>query len=126
FLTRFPIQVEKRVAVLSRSGALEVTYSMADLPAGRPIHFAVELNFAGMAAGQPDRYFYDAGGRRLGQLQERLDLRDTDRLGLVDEWLGLDASVEITEPAGFWTWPVETISQSESGFEAVHQSTVVV
>ncbi|HEX6985187.1 MAG TPA: alpha-amylase/4-alpha-glucanotransferase domain-containing protein [Planctomycetaceae bacterium] len=127
YLTRFPIKVEKTVAVLSRNGgALEVTYSMSDLPANRPIHFAVELNFAGMAAGQPDRYFYDAGGRQLGQLQEQLDLPETDRLGLVDEWLGLDASVDLTEPAGIWTWPVETISQSEAGFEAVHQSTVVV
>jgi alpha-amylase len=127
YLTRYQITVEKTVAVLSRkSGTLEVTYAMSDLPAGRPIHFAVELNFAGMAAGQSDRYFYDAAGRQLGQLQEKLDLHETDRLGLVDEWLGLDASVELSEPGAFWTWPVETISQSEAGFEAVHQSTVVV
>jgi alpha-amylase len=126
-LSRYAVRVEKTVAVLTRnSGTLEVTYALSDLPANRPIHFAVELNFAGMAAGQPDRYFYDAGGRQIGQLQERLDLPETDRLGLVDEWLGLDASVDLTEPAGFWTWPVETISQSEAGFEAVHQSTVVV
>ncbi|MDQ3329997.1 MAG: DUF1926 domain-containing protein [Planctomycetota bacterium] len=126
YLTRFPIRVEKVVAAISRNGSLEIKYGLSDLPPGRPIHFAVEFNFAGMAAGQPDRYFYDAGGRRLGELQETLDLPETDRLGLVDEWLGLDAAVELNEPAGFWTWPVETISQSEAGFEAVHQSTVVV
>lgn len=127
YLTNRPVQIEKKVAVLSRSGGtLEVTYSLSGLPAGQPIHFAVELNFAGMAAGQSDRYFYDAGGRQLGQLQEELELSETDRLGLIDEWLGLDASVELSEPADFWTWPVETISQSEGGYEAVHQSTVVV
>lgn len=127
YLTRFPIEIEKSVAVLSRNGGtLEVRYAFAGLPAGRPIHFAVELNFAGMAAGQPDRYFYDAGGKQLGPLETELDLPETDRLGLVDEWLGLDAGVDLSEPAGLWTWPVETISQSESGFEAVHQSTVVV
>ena len=99
---------------------------LSDLPAGRPVHFAVEFNFAGMPSGASDRYFYDAAGRQLGQLQTELDLPETDRLGLVDEWLGIDASVELTQPAGFWTWPIETISQSEGGYEAVHQSTVVV
>lgn len=127
YLTRFPVHVEKTVAVLPRSGGtVEVTYEMSDLPPGRPIHFAVELNFAGMAAGQPDRYFYDAGGRPLGQLQERLVLEETERLGLVDEWLGLDVALELSEPAGIWTWPIESINRSEGGYEAVHQSTVVV
>ena len=39
---------------------------------------------------------------------------------------GLDATIETTEPAQFWTLPIETISQSEGGFEAVHQSCVVM
>jgi alpha-amylase len=31
-----------------------------------------------------------------------------------------------SEPAGIWTFPVETVSQSEGGFELVHQSVVVI
>ena len=107
-------------------GAILVRVLMAGI-CGSDLHaWRGETHNAGMAAGQSDRYFYDAGGRQLGQLQEKLDLPESDRLGLVDEWLGLDASVELSEPAGIWTWPVETISQSEAGFEAVHQSTTVV
>ena len=78
-----------------------------------------------MAAGAPDRYFYDAGGRQLGQLETRLTLDDCERIGLVDEWLGLDAGLEISQPANVWTAPIETISQSEGGYELVHQSTMV-
>ena len=38
------------------------------------LHFAVEFNFAGMAAGADDRYFLVHGGERAGQLQTLQDL----------------------------------------------------
>jgi hypothetical protein len=31
----------------------------------------------------------------------------------------------LDQPAGIWSYPVETVSQSEGGFELVHQSVVV-
>ena len=43
----------------------------------RPLHFAVEINFAGLPAGADDRYFYDVDGNRLGQLGTQLDLSET-------------------------------------------------
>ena len=33
--------------------------------------------------------------------------------------------LKISRPTHFWTFPIETVSQSEGGFELVHQSTVV-
>ena len=47
-------------------------------------------------------------------------------LGLVDEWLGIDVKLTTSGPTNFWTWPIETVSQSEGGFELVHQSVVVM
>ena len=44
----------------------------------------------------------------------------------MDEWLGIDASLESTHRGGIWAFPIETISQSEDGFESVHQSVCVV
>ena len=44
---------------------------------------------------------------------------------LCDEWLGIDVGLKSSRPTSFWTFPVETVSQSEGGFELVHQSTVV-
>lgn len=121
------VKVTKTIALDSERGSrLHVRYQLSQLPVGAPIHFGVEFNFAGMAAGQPDRYFYGETGEQLGELQSVLDLPPTERLGLLDEWLGLDAAIETSQPAGFWTFPIETISQSEGGFEAVHQSTAVV
>ncbi len=47
---------------------------------------------------------------------------DVRELGLVDEWLGVDVNLSFSKPTGVWTFPVESVSQSEGGFELVHQS----
>ncbi|MFQ5730829.1 MAG: alpha-amylase/4-alpha-glucanotransferase domain-containing protein [Planctomycetaceae bacterium] len=123
----YTVKVCKTIALeVRRSGTLEITYELENLPADMPLHFGVEFNFAAMAADESDRYFYGVDGRQLGSLQTIQSLEPTTRLGLIDEWLGLDAAVETTRPAQFWTFPIETISQSEGGFEAVHQSCVVM
>ena len=79
-----------------------------------------------MPAGPHDRYFYGDDGQSLGTLDTRLDTGPMSRIGLVDEWLGVDAALDSSEPASFWTMPIQTVSQSESGFELVHQSCSVV
>jgi alpha-amylase len=120
-----PLRITKGITLSAGSSMLEIAYLLENLPANRPLHFAVELNFAGMPAGADDRYFYDVEHRRLGQLGARLDLAEVMGLGLVDEWLGLDVSLKTSRPTNLWTFPIETVSQSESGFELVHQSVVV-
>ncbi len=78
-----------------------------------------------MPSGADDRYFRDGEGKVLGQLGTMLDLVDVDALGLTDGWLGLDVDLKIDRPSCLWTFPIETVSQSEAGFELVHQSVVV-
>ncbi len=120
-----PVRITKGLTLDAGSASLEIAYLLENLPADRPLHFAVELNFAGLPAGADDRYFHDLDGNRLGQLGARLDLCDAAGLGLCDEWLGIDVTLKTSRPTGFWTFPIETVSQSEGGFELVHQSTVV-
>jgi alpha-amylase len=108
------------------SSALEITYQVEGLPADRHLHFAIELNFAGLPDGADDRYFYDADRHVLGQLGACLDLRSVQGLGLIDEWLGVDIGLSCNRPTDLWTFPIHSVSQSEGGFEAVHQSVVVM
>jgi 4-alpha-glucanotransferase len=120
-------EVRKVVVVTAdRPNELVIQYQLSDFPKQVPLHFAIELNFAAMPGGAEDRYYYDATGNRLGTLDRSLCLDSSDRLSLVDEWLGLDVSLELSKAGGIWTTPVETISQSEGGFELVHQSVSVV
>jgi hypothetical protein len=118
----------RKIVVLSsdRPNELLIQYHVAGFPQNVPLHFGVELNFAAMPGGADDRYFYDAAGQRLGTLDSMLDQHNSERISLVDEWLGLDVSLEMSRAGGIWTMPIETISQSEGGFEAVHQSVCIV
>jgi alpha-amylase len=118
------VRITKGVTLTSGGSALRIAYLLEGLPQDRPLHFSVELNFAGLPSGADDRYFY-RGEERLGQLGTRLDLTDVKQLGLVDEWLGIDLCLTANCPTHFWTFPIESVSQSEGGFELVHQSVVV-
>ncbi len=121
------VRVEKSIALdASRGGELEIVYTLSQLPPKVPFHFAVEFNFAGMAAGASDRYYYDSRGSQTGQLEAVQSLAPSDRIGLIDEWLGIDVALESSVPAAIWTLPIQTVSQSEGGFELVHQSSAVV
>lgn len=120
-----PITLTKAVTLIAGSDRLSITYLLENLPPGEPLHFAIEMNFAGLPSGADDRYFSDADGNQLGQLGQKLDLHDTTGIGLSDRWLGIDVSLEIDRPSGIWAFPIETVSQSEGGFELVHQSVCV-
>ena len=91
-----------------------------------PLHFAVEINLAAMAGHAHDRSYFDDSGTKLGMLDTRLDLPETGGLTLVDEWLDLSVGLRWSNPAGLWCFPIETVSQSESGFEGVYQSSAVI
>jgi alpha-amylase len=122
----YAINLHKTISLERGSGQLEILYELEALPQNVPLHFGVEFNFAGMAAGAPDRYYYDAIGRQIGPLESIQEVPATERIGLVDEWLGLDVALEFSQAASVWTFPIQTISQSEGGFEAVHQSSAVI
>jgi 4-alpha-glucanotransferase len=126
-LASYSVQVTKSVALETANGAsLQIRYDLEDLPVGMPIHFAVEFNLAGLPGGVDDRYYYDHTGKRQGRLDETLDQLHCERIGLVDEWLGVDVSLDFPMPCSCWAFPIETVSQSEGGFETVHQACCVV
>jgi len=120
-----PLRITKGVTLESGSSTLEIAYMLEGVPQDQPLHFSVEFNFAGLPSGADDRYFLAANGHRLGQLGTRLDLAEGQEIALVDEWLGVDVQLSTDCTTHLWTYPVETVSNSEGGFELVHQSVVV-
>jgi len=120
-----PVKITKGLTAEAGSSTLEIAYMLEGLPPERPLHFGVEFNFAGLPSHADDRYFYQGNDVRLGQLQTELDLPDTLELSMVDRWLGIDVRLIADQPTSWWTFPIETVSNSEGGFELVHQSVVV-
>ncbi len=119
------IRLTKAITLRAKSSQLEITYLLEQLPP-YALHFGVELNFAGMPADAEDRFFYQGSQREhLGHLGSQMVLAEINDLGLTDQWLGLDMQLTMDRPTNVWTFPIQTVSQSEAGFEAVHQSVVV-
>ena len=121
-----PIQLTKGVTLDSGSSTLVIAYLLESLPSDRSLHFGVEFNFAGLPAAAEGRFFLGPDGQKLGDLGSKLNLVGAYQLGLADQWLGVDLQLECDRPTNFWTYPIATVSQSESGIEMVHQSVVVL
>jgi 4-alpha-glucanotransferase len=120
------VRLRKTIVLEAASSTLDVAYVLEDLPVGVPFRFAVEINLAAMAGHANDRYYSDSSGARLGPLDSRLNLVEVDGLNLSDEWLDLDIRLHWSKPAGAWSFPIETVSQSEGGFEGVYQSSAIL
>jgi alpha-amylase len=120
------VKLTKGISLNAGEGTLEIAYMLENVPSDIALHLAPEFNFAGLPSGADDRYFSGGGGQRLGQLGHQLDLQGMTQLSLTDEWLGITVNLKFDQPASIWTYPVETVSQSEGGFELVHQSVAVL
>lgn len=84
------------------------------------------LNF--LAPNEPDRYFEIPTGRhpmRWSAALPAAKLR-SGVLRLVDEWQNVAATIEAPSAAHFWIAPVETVSESEDGFERVYQGSQIL
>jgi hypothetical protein len=89
--------------------------------------FGSELNFSLLAGDAHDRY-YVIPGHTLDKrnLASRGETDNVKQVSLVDEWLKLRLTLTFSRPATLWRAPVETVSQSEAGFERVYQSSMVM
>jgi len=48
------------------------------------------------------------------------------QLRLVDEWQKISVTIQATDARDYWVAPVETISESEEGFERIYQGSQVL
>jgi alpha-amylase len=120
------VEVSKEIELAAGSDQLTLRYRLTNVPSGRHLRFGIEFNFAGLAANQADRYYFADRQAKLGQLQTVQQLESAETFGLADEWLGLRASLKLSRPGTIWAVPIQTVSQSEGGYEMVHQSNAVL
>ena len=126
-----PLTLSKAITLSAGSNTVELGYRLEELPDNFCQHLAVEFNFAGLPSHSPGRCFRNKDGLDLGHLGTHLDLKETSHISLQDDWLNILTTLDCNVAsngghAGVWTFPIESVSQSEGGFELIHQSTVVM
>ena len=90
------------------------------------IGIEIVLNF--LAPDENDRYFLLSNGRRPLRwpgIAAAANLPN-GRLKMVDEWQNVAATMEARERGDFWIAPIETVSESEEGFERVYQGSQIM
>jgi alpha-amylase len=83
----------------------------------------LELVLNLLAPDAHDRYFLANEIRRPLEFRGEID---SAKLVLVDEWQRVKISLEARPQARWWIVPIETISQSELGFERVYQGSAIL
>lgn len=116
------LRIEKTITLIAGQLALEVVYRLVnlcdDVIAAR---FGVETNWGLAGSDGPQAYSVWPGGNlvRLNALHE---VHDVAEAALVNEWFGRIV-IGCERKAGWWQAPIETISNSDAGFERMYQGT---
>jgi 4-alpha-glucanotransferase len=89
--------------------------------------WGTEFNFTLLAGDAEDRY-YVCPGRALksARLNSEGALNDVETFGMRDDWHKFQLSLSFSTKTSLWRFPVETISQSEDGFERTYQGSCLL
>lgn len=122
------VRVRKELVARAGEGGFTVRYQIANI-SNEELNttHGSEFNFSLLAGNAPDRY-YDMPGHTLDRrhLASTGETNNVSVVSIVDEWLRLRLTLSFSQPAVLWRAPIETVSQSEAGFERVYQSSLVM
>lgn len=105
-----PVQVKKKFIFKNPTG-IDVRYTIKNV-GQHMIHcwFGYEMNFSFSEKSPHDMF----------------EGNNITRWERMDKWLGIRLNFTCEKPCGLWTFPVETVSSAEDGFERTYQGTSVL
>ncbi|MEX1294899.1 MAG: alpha-amylase/4-alpha-glucanotransferase domain-containing protein [Candidatus Limnocylindrales bacterium] len=80
----------------------------------------VEFSLNMLGGGGNPSAWYKVNGE-TGGFDQRVIVDRTDHVAMGNDFIGVELESRPTPPAAAWWWSIETMSISESGFEASHQ-----
>lgn len=119
--------VEKTYTFDPHKATLEVGYRLQNT-GETPLDFiwVVEHNFTLLAGVAADRiYILPEGQMEDSRMVSKGVLSDIHSLGMRDEYFKFELQLNYSPDVELWRFPVETVSQSEEGFESVYQGSCV-
>ncbi len=123
--TRRPLWIEKKITLPAGQTTLEVAWRLTN-PGDAPISacFGVETNWGLSGGDGPQAYSVWPGGN-LVRLNARHEVSEVGEVALVNEWFGR-IIIASDHKATWWQFPLETINNSDAGFECVYQGTCLL
>jgi hypothetical protein len=121
-----PIQIRKVYRVSAGREQVTVSYELTNQ--GQEVgamRFGIEWNLTLLAGDDPQRYYEWPGGEPV-RLRERGGRDQIEWFSMVDEWHRFRVTFRLDRPEDIWYAPIETISQSEDGFERTYQGSAIL
>lgn len=122
-----PVEIVKRIRMLYNDASLDISYMIINCGNERiEFSFGAEFNFAMLAGRSPQVTL------SFGKDKERYPMTfsgiktEVNCLEIRNELEKFSLSLDMEKEPAVWHFPVETISQSEKGFDLTYQSTVVM
>jgi alpha-amylase len=89
--------------------------------------YGIEFNLALLAGDAPDRYFQLADrelpDKKFASTGEEMDV---GVVRAVNRWEGWAMEIQASPKATLWRYPVQTVQNSEAGFELVYQASCLI
>ena len=122
------LAIEKVFSVDPDAGSMRVDYTLTNRSEARlAFRFGVEQNLTLLAGTAEDRYYLVDGKKPDAPLMgDAGDADGVESACLVDEFFGFAARLGASAPFTLWRFPVETVSQSEGGFERTYQGSALM
>lgn len=122
-----PLQVDKTYR-MDNKGVLRVSYAIQNLgDAPVDLWFGTELNLTLLAGNEADRYYlFDGKPGKKPRMNTEGATPSLSKASLVDEYMKMRLDIELGAEAALWRFPIETVSQSESGFEKTYQGSCLL
>ncbi len=122
------IRVTKTIHASAGVSSVAIDYNIrnqgVEVLAGR---FGIEFNITLLAGNAPDRYYRINGEKPSPpHLAGTGTLYEMNHIVLTDEWNGIAWGITAEQPATLWRFPIETVSQSEGGFEKIYQGSCLL
>jgi alpha-amylase len=122
-----PVEIMKVISIFKGQSLINVHYEITNnSQAALNAVFGVEFNFSMLAGDSPDRYYEIPEKTLIDKKMASVgEINDCSSIKIVDEWKGFSVLLESGSLDRIWRFPIETVSQSESGFERTYQSSLV-
>jgi len=120
--------VRKLISVSNSDSKFDVQYELKKSSSiSLEICFAIEFNYTLLAGNSPDRYYFSEDFKiKSNRLVDSGEKTDIKHFGLADDYNSFKVHFRSDRPATVWYCPVETVSQSENGFERVYQNSTIL
>ncbi|NOZ23451.1 MAG: DUF1926 domain-containing protein [Planctomycetes bacterium] len=121
------VEVAKTVRVTNAKAGMDVIYGIRNTDT-EPMTtiFGVEFNLAMLSSDESQRAYHLGEGAGPIPLTAQDAFHNIRSLAVRDRQLGVDVAYEFSVSCEVWVYPIQTVSQSESGFELVYQGSCII